>query len=400
MSYHNSRLNAPLGCQVVGLNQIVIVAAGGAHDVLAGVVYLVEIYLSLELAVSRAGKEVHAAVKGKDFVAQLCHLAYRHVHKYIVIALATGNIHQPLHRVIHSGSIHIKQLNAPLGSHGLRNNLPGTGNLVIINISYHNALRLIFFQLEAVADSTQPHRAAATQDNDVAACLGINLQVVVSLVGVVVAMIAADNAAHRLTQGCLEEAFALVFHQAAQLHYLMRDNAVGAGTAEELIGIARGGQAALVVQGRLLGKLHARLELVLPLLANLYDDTGKFMADNDRVGVDVLRGTLVVLALFHQLVGGHADAVAHDFYEDFVILDGRELKLLKTQIPGTIHSYCFCFHADFSFIMLQLSCYNKLSYFLYAENWCWQLTAKACIPYLHPRWQAGRQQLRPSSCQQ
>ena len=37
MSYHNSWLNAPLGCQVVGLNQIVIVAAGGANDMLAGV---------------------------------------------------------------------------------------------------------------------------------------------------------------------------------------------------------------------------------------------------------------------------------------------------------------------------------------------------------------------------
>jgi len=93
----------------------------------------------------------------------------------------------------------------------------------------------------------------------------------------------------------------------------MREDAVRSVAAEEFIRIARGGQAAFVVQGRLLSKTHARFELILPFFADFYDDTGKFMTRNDRVGIDVLGSSFVVFALFNEFVCRHADAVGNDF---------------------------------------------------------------------------------------
>ena len=84
---------------------------------------------------------------------------------------------------------------------------------------------------------------------------------------------------------------------------LVRENAVLCVAAEVLIGVTRGCHAALVVQSRLLCEALARLELVLPFLADLDDDTGKLVACDDRVCVDVLRAALVLLALQRQLVG-------------------------------------------------------------------------------------------------
>ena len=93
----------------------------------------------------------------------------------------------------------------------------------------------------------------------------------------------------------------------------MREDAVRGIAAEEFIGVAGGSQAAFVVQRRLLRKTHARFELVLPFFADFDDDTGKFMARDDRIGIDVLRSSFVVLALFNEFIRRHADAVGDDF---------------------------------------------------------------------------------------
>ena len=175
-------------------------------------------------------------------------------------------------------------------------------------------------------------------------------------------MVAADDTAHRLAQGSLKKALSFIWHQAAQLHDFMREDAVGAGSAEILIRISWGSQASFVIQGWLLGKLHARLKLILPFLAYLHDNTCKFMADNDGVGVNILRRALMLFALFHQLVGGHADAVAYYLCQNLILFYWRQFKFLQPQISGSIHSDCFCLHNQ---ILLPkfLICYLSLHLF-------------------------------------
>ena len=109
----------------------------------------------------------------------------------------------------------------------------------------------------------------------------------------------------------------------------MRENAVRAGAAEKFIGISRRSQAPFVVQRRLLCKLHARLELVFPFVSHFYDHSRKFMPDNNRIGIDILRRAFMFLPLLYQLIRRHADAVAHYLYEDFIVLDRRKLELLQ-----------------------------------------------------------------------
>ena len=132
-------------------------------------------------------------------------------------------------------------------------------------------------------------------------------------VRVVVGVVAADDAAHRFTQGGFEETFAVIGHEGAQFHDFMREDAVRAVAAEEFVRITRRSQAAFIVQGRLLGEAHARLELVLPFLADLDDDAGEFVTCDDGVRIHVLGSPFMFLALFDEFVRRHADAVGNDF---------------------------------------------------------------------------------------
>lgn len=93
----------------------------------------------------------------------------------------------------------------------------------------------------------------------------------------------------------------------------MREDAVRAVAAEEFVRITRRSQAAFIVQGRLLGEAHARLELVLPFLADLDDDAGEFVTCDDGVRIHVLGSPFMFLALFDEFVRRHADAVGNDF---------------------------------------------------------------------------------------
>ncbi len=128
--------------------------------------------------------------------------------------------------------------------------------------------------------------------------------------------------------------------KAPHLHHIRRDDDVSRVTTGVAIGISRGGQqsgrAVLVVEGRLDGELVTRLELILPFGADLYDLSGKLMADNRGIIGDVARNSLVVRTLMGRLVGRHAKTVADNLSKDFVILHLGELKLLKTKIFLTI----------------------------------------------------------------
>ena len=145
----------------------------------------------------------------------------------------------------------------------------------------------------------------------------------VAFVCVVVSVVSSDDTAHRLTKGRSEEAVTFVWHQAAKFHNFVRDDAVSAGSTEVFIGISRRCKASFVVQCRLLCEFHARFELIFPFFTDFYDHTCEFMSDDDRVGVDVLWCSFVFLTLLCKFVGGHADTVTHDLYEDLVVFDLR-----------------------------------------------------------------------------
>ena len=76
----------------------------------------------------------------------------------------------------------------------------------------------------------------------------------------------------------------------------MRNDAVCGGSAAELIRISRRVQLALVIDSRLDRKFLSRFKLILPLFSHLHDVTGKFVSDDNRVGIDVLGRALMLFS--------------------------------------------------------------------------------------------------------
>ena len=165
-----------------------------------------------------------------------------------------------------------------------------------------------------------------------------------TLSGMVLRMHRSDGAGQRFAKAGLVEAVSVKRHQCTDFHCFMREDAVRAVPAEVLIRVSGRIHGTLVVQCRLLSKAHTWLELIFPLFTDLYDNAGKFMTGNDRIGIDVLRGTLMFLALFRKLVGRHADTVAVNLGKNLVILNFRKFKFFQTEIHFSVHSDCFGFH--------------------------------------------------------
>ena len=165
--------------------------------------------------------------------------------------------------------------------------------------------------------------------------------------GMISCVESTNAAGHRLCQGSLIISFALVFQQAAQFHNLCWDNAIGGIATEEFIGIARAPHGSLVVQSWLQGKFHTCLELVLMVFTHLHNITSKFMAHNSRMLCYILMYTLVFSAQNGAFVGGHTDAIRYHLYQDFIISNLRQFKLLQTEIVSTVKSYSLCFHNKF-----------------------------------------------------
>ena len=164
--------------------------------------------------------------------------------------------------------------------------------------------------------------------------------------GVVSCIESADGAAHRLGQRSLVVSAALVLQQAAQLHDLSGDDAVGGIAAEELVGVAGAPHGALVVQGGLKSELHAGLELVLMSLADLHNVTGKLVAHDGGMLGHIRVHALVAGAEDGALVSGHADAVGNDFDKDLIVLDLRQLEGIQTQVVGGVQTNSFDFHNE------------------------------------------------------
>ena len=154
----------------------------------------------------------------------------------------------------------------------------------------------------------------------------------------------ADGAAHGLGQRGFKVGVALILKQAAQLHHLGGDDGVGAVAAKVGIAVAGGPHGALVVEGGLQGELHAGLELILVVLANLDDIARKLVTHDHGVFMHVLGHALMLFAQHGALVGGHADAVGNHFRQNFIVRNFGQLKFLGTQILGAVQAQSLGFH--------------------------------------------------------
>ncbi len=158
--------------------------------------------------------------------------------------------------------------------------------------------------------------------------------------GVIAGVHGTDNTRQRLTQRCRIKTRTLVRQEATHLHHLGRNDDVSRVAADESIGISRSGQQSYrtsgVVEGRLDGELVSRLELILPLGADLNNLSGELVTDDRWILGDVVRNPLVIGSLMGRLVGRHAKAVADNLGEDLVILHPGELELLETKVIFSI----------------------------------------------------------------
>ena len=341
MGNHARRVQGALGDHVQRLHHIGGIAAGGAHDVGSVVVYVVEVELGGQLGVGGAREEVQAAVTAQDVVALLDDRGHRGEHQHVVVALAAGEGHQLAHRVL-AGGIQVYQLHAVLGGvlHGVDGGGPVQPGLVDVGDHQHAGPAVA---VDGVVDGAQAHGARAGQDSHVAALYDAHIVDVLAGPGVVHGVIGAHNAAQGLGHRAVEEGLSAVLEQAVGLHHLGVDDGVGGVAAHVLEGVAGGGDGA--VHGRLDGEFLAGLELVLPTAAHLLDDAAELMAHDDRVLVDIGGHPLVVGALHGRLIGGHADGIADDFDQNFVVLDGRQLEALQAQVVDSVQPYSGGFHS-------------------------------------------------------
>lgn len=114
MCHHDSRFNGAFSRQPVGLNQVVGVSSGGAHDVCAGIMAVIQVNLCFKLVICGTCKEIHAAIKCQELIPHLRHLLIGYIYEYIVISMSLCNGHQLGYRVLHSSCIHITQFNTAL----------------------------------------------------------------------------------------------------------------------------------------------------------------------------------------------------------------------------------------------------------------------------------------------
>ena len=207
--------------------------------------------------------------------------------------------------------------------------------------------------MQRIRQRTQTHRARTGHDSQLAALLDAHFVVINTHLGVISGVERTDRAAHRLGKRRLVVGTPLVLEQAAKFHNLSRNDAVGRIAAEELVGVSGAPHRALVIERRLQRELHARLELILMLRANLDDITRKLVTHDGRMLGNIGMHALVLGTKDRALVGGHADAVGYDLDQDFVVTDFRQLKGIQTQIIRSMQTYSPCFHNNNSPLSLR-----------------------------------------------
>ena len=151
MRYHDGRVDDAFGSQVVGFDEVVVVASRRAHDVGARVVAVVQVDFGAEVFVRRAGEEVHAAVEGQQSVAQLGDGADRRIYEDVVVAMAVGDIHEFFIGIVHGSRIDVVEFDAVLGGVFGGNDFFRPIDAAFVDVRYDDAFRLVF-KADAVAD--------------------------------------------------------------------------------------------------------------------------------------------------------------------------------------------------------------------------------------------------------
>ena len=160
-------------------------------------------------------------------------------------------------------------------------------------------------------------------------------------------MVSTDDTAHWFSERCFVKAFSFIRKKTSQFHNFMRHDAVFGSAAAPFIRVSRGVQTTFVIQRRLLCEFIANLKLIFPFIPHLCDHTGKLMSDDYRIGIYILRTSLVRLSLLYQFVRGHTDTVTHDFDQNLIIFNLWKFKGFQSQIIFSIHTNGFCLHNKF-----------------------------------------------------
>ena len=331
-----------------GFLHVVRIAAAGAYDVRVGVVYVVEVELRLEIRFGRASEEVQATVESEDRVSLFHDRSDRSEYEHVVVAFAAVQRFQFRCRIGHFAGVDVFQFDAVFS--GFRGRIERCGAIQtrLVDIGHHDQLRFAVGAVDGVVDGGQPHRAHAGEYRHAAALFDLHRVFVRPGRDVVVRMHRADHARQRFGQRSGVISGAGIRQQATVFHHFVRDYHVGGVAADELVRIARSAQHAdrpfFVIQRGLDREFVAGFELFAPLAAHFDQFPCEFVADNDRTLRDVARNAFVDVGLVGGFVRRHADAVAYDFGEYFVIFDLRQFEFLQSEVVFAVQSYSFCFH--------------------------------------------------------
>ena len=235
---------------------------------------------------------------------------------------------------------------------GRREQRLGACQTVLVHIG-HNDHGRTDVTVQRIRQRTQTHRTGTCHDGQLSALFNTHFVVINTHLGVISGVERTDRAAHRLGKRRLVVGTPLVLEQAAKFHNLSRNDAVGRIAAEELVGVSGAPHRALVVERRLQRELHARLELILMLRANLDDIARKLVTHDGRMLGNIGMHALVLGTKDRALVGGHADAVGYDLDQNLIITDFRQLKGIQTQIIRSMQTYSPCFHNNNSPLSLR-----------------------------------------------
>ena len=164
---HSGGMELAGGDHVQRLDHVAGVAAGGAHQMVRGVMHVVEVEHGGQVGVGGAGEEVQATVEGQNLVALLDDGSHGSEHQHVVVTLVVGQRHELAHGIL-AGGVQINQLHAVGG--GVFHGVDGSGAVQtgLVDVGYHQHAGLAV-AMDGVVDGAQTHGARAGQDGHVAA---------------------------------------------------------------------------------------------------------------------------------------------------------------------------------------------------------------------------------------
>ena len=251
--------------------------------------------------------------------------------------------------------------------------------------------------VDGVVDRTETHGANGCQQSHLAAFDDAHLVLIGAGLSMVHSMEGTDDTGDRLSQRAVEISIGVVGQQVVGQQGLDGDQTVLGIAAAVLVGIAGGQLGALVEVGGLDGEAVAGLILVLPVLADLFDDAAELVAHDGGVLSAVIGNALVVGTLDSSLVGAHADRVGHDLDEDIVRTDLRQFDLLKAKVHLTVDSYSFGLHIRNSSFLL---CRNRVSFCVGLYLFSCNCTPTPQESQLRTPWFFAKTQLSATRCKE